>query len=201
MPECNKKADTIGKRITALRKERNLTQEQLANALHMQRVTLNYWENDTRAVSTPDIIRLADYFGTTCDYIMRGVEPENVDAHRTLGLSNGAIRALKRFQSNCDFGKDGSYSAFGERIIRNKQALSVLDCISAVLEEPNHSDRLNALLCLHAYFTTDIDKNTLYTIDPSLMPVRGSDIYAARLLDIQVALIRLKESIDATKIK
>ena len=51
-----KKSSQVGSRIAALRKERGLTQEQLAERLHVTRQTVSSWET---ANSYPDVEMLA----------------------------------------------------------------------------------------------------------------------------------------------
>ena len=63
---------TIGERLLRLRKERNLSQEELANVLDVSRQTISKWETDQ---STPDfdkIIPLCEYFGITSDELLTG---------------------------------------------------------------------------------------------------------------------------------
>ena len=63
---------TIGERLLRLRKERNLSQEDLANVLDVSRQTISKWETDQ---STPDfdkIVPLCEYFGITSDELLTG---------------------------------------------------------------------------------------------------------------------------------
>ena len=63
---------TIGDRLLKLRKERNLSQEELANVLDVSRQTVSKWETDQ---STPDfdkIIPLCEYYGITSDELLTG---------------------------------------------------------------------------------------------------------------------------------
>ena len=63
---------TIGDRLLKLRRERNLSQEDLANELDVSRQTISKWETDQ---STPDfdkIIPLCEYFGITSDELLTG---------------------------------------------------------------------------------------------------------------------------------
>lgn len=63
---------TIGERLLKLRKERNLSQEELANVLDVSRQTVSKWETDQ---STPDfdkIIPLCEYYGITSDELLTG---------------------------------------------------------------------------------------------------------------------------------
>ena len=66
--------ETLGKRIAALRKEKGLTQEQLAEKVGVSAQAVSKWEND---VSCPDITLLpllADLFGVSVDELL-GVKP------------------------------------------------------------------------------------------------------------------------------
>lgn len=90
----------IGERIRELRLKKNMTQQELANipTLRVQRNLVNYWENDERDIKSWQIIALADFFNVTCDYILRGIEAENVDIHKKTGLSETAINILSFYK-------------------------------------------------------------------------------------------------------
>jgi len=64
--------DTLGKRIAALRKEKGMTQEELAEKLGVSPQAVSKWENGQ---SCPDISllpRLAAIFGVTTDLLLTG---------------------------------------------------------------------------------------------------------------------------------
>jgi len=90
---------TIGKRIKKLRENKGDTQAVVAKNLNVQRETVNHWEAGTRDLKTEYTVKLADYFGVTCDCILRGVKAENVDIHRETGLTDKAINFLKRLSA------------------------------------------------------------------------------------------------------
>lgn len=80
--------ETMGKRITRLRKSINLTQEQLAEKLGITAQAVSKWEND---ISCPDISilpKLAEILGVTCDTLL-GTAPESkqYDETNTVNLS------------------------------------------------------------------------------------------------------------------
>ena len=63
-------------RLYQLRKGWGISQEELANAVGVSRQAVQKWE---AGASTPDLNNLsalADFFGVTLDYLVRGVEPE-----------------------------------------------------------------------------------------------------------------------------
>ena len=63
--------NTMGTRLCTLRKQRNLTQDQLAEAMGVSAQAVSKWEND---ISCPDIAmlpNLADYFQVSIDSLFR----------------------------------------------------------------------------------------------------------------------------------
>ena len=87
---------SFGERIRDLRLAKGMTQKELADipTLRIQRNLVNYWENDERDIKSGQIIALSNYFGVSCDYILRGVEAENIDFNKHTGLSDEAIKIL-----------------------------------------------------------------------------------------------------------
>lgn len=70
---------TIGNMIAALRKENNMTQEMLANALGVTNQAVSKWESEQ---SCPDIALLpaiADLFGVSLDYLFGRTDARTVD--------------------------------------------------------------------------------------------------------------------------
>ena len=62
----------IGKRIAQLRKEKNLTQEQLAEALYVTRQAVSSWENGKNQPDIETLTTLAEYFGVTIEELIYG---------------------------------------------------------------------------------------------------------------------------------
>ena len=66
---------SLGSRIYEYRRQRNITQEQLADAMGVTSQAVSKWEND---ISCPDIAilpQLADFFSVSMDRLVRGEEP------------------------------------------------------------------------------------------------------------------------------
>ena len=66
---------SIGERIIELRKEKNLSQQQLALALDVSRQAVSKWENDLASPDTIKLIQLADVLDTEVEYLATGVKP------------------------------------------------------------------------------------------------------------------------------
>ena len=69
---------SIGERITQLRKQHNISQQQLAQMMDVSRQAVSKWENDLSSPDTIHLIRLADALGTDVEYLATGKasEPE-----------------------------------------------------------------------------------------------------------------------------
>lgn len=66
---------SVGERITALRKERSLSQGQLAEALEVSRQAVSKWENDLSSPDTIKLIKLAEVLDTEVEYLATGRKP------------------------------------------------------------------------------------------------------------------------------
>lgn len=57
-------------RIKELRNERNMTQSEVAEAIHTSQRNIGRWENNEVLPTSEFIIRLADFFQVTTDYLL-----------------------------------------------------------------------------------------------------------------------------------
>lgn len=64
---------SIGERVFELRKQKNISQVQLAKALGISRQAVSKWENDLAAPDMMNLIRLADLLVTDTEYLATGV--------------------------------------------------------------------------------------------------------------------------------
>ncbi len=67
---------TFGEKLAALRRERQLTQEQLAELLGVSRQSVSKWEGDLAYPETDKLIRLSGLFGCSLDYLLRDAQPQ-----------------------------------------------------------------------------------------------------------------------------
>ena len=66
----------IGERITALRKEEDISQTELAKRLNVSRQAVSKWEQGVSSPDTAKLIQLAEILGTEVEYLATGVHPE-----------------------------------------------------------------------------------------------------------------------------
>ena len=62
---------TFGETLTALRKTKGLSQEQLAENLGLTRQTISKWELNQSSPDISYIIQLSDFFGVSADYLIK----------------------------------------------------------------------------------------------------------------------------------
>jgi len=62
--------DKLGDRIKQLRNEKDLTQEELADQLSLNRANIANWETNRALPDANTILQLADFFNVTTDYLM-----------------------------------------------------------------------------------------------------------------------------------
>lgn len=60
----------IGDIISELRKDRNMTQRDLARVLNTSVATISHYETETNAPDIVSLIKLADFFGVSVDYLL-----------------------------------------------------------------------------------------------------------------------------------
>jgi transcriptional regulator with XRE-family HTH domain len=62
-------------RIQYLRKNKGMSQEELADRVGVSRQAVSKWESEQSAPDLDRIIAMSELFGVTCDYILKGIEP------------------------------------------------------------------------------------------------------------------------------
>ena len=65
--------ENISTRLTELRKEHSLSQAKLAKHIGVTQKAIDFWEKGINEPKASYIIKLADYFKVTTDYIL-GIE-------------------------------------------------------------------------------------------------------------------------------
>lgn len=60
----------LGDKIKDLRTSYSLNQVELAKNLHVSKQTISNWENNNIPPSVDTLIRIADYFNVTTDYLL-----------------------------------------------------------------------------------------------------------------------------------
>ncbi|MBR4881011.1 MAG: helix-turn-helix transcriptional regulator, partial [Clostridia bacterium] len=57
----------LGAKLTALRLEKGVTQDDVANALDISNKTVSKWENGSSSPDIEMLVRISEYFGVSSD--------------------------------------------------------------------------------------------------------------------------------------
>ncbi|PAE66221.1 transcriptional regulator [Bacillus subtilis] len=69
----------FNKKLIALRKSKKLTQEEMASKIGVHRGTYANYERGHRQPDYETLVKIADFFEVTTDYLLRDTESENLD--------------------------------------------------------------------------------------------------------------------------
>lgn len=59
----------LGDNIKTLREKKDMTQEELCKSLNITQSALSHWELGRRQPNVDQLIKLADFFGVSLDYL------------------------------------------------------------------------------------------------------------------------------------
>ena len=144
MKEINNE-NSIGKIISKLRKDKGLTQAQLAEKLNVSDKTISKWEQDSGFPSIEFFPALANLFNVTIDYLMTGKEPEE----KIITMSKIELCAKKDDPSVLD---DFSYNSAK---IKDENGLTLMDYIKkynsvkvfeALIDDCKNAESYNAVI-------------------------------------------------------
>lgn len=77
---------TFGERLYQLRKQKYISQEELADIMNVSRQSISKWELDQTYPDIDNLVRLAEYFDVTVDFLVKGEETiitDNQDEEET----------------------------------------------------------------------------------------------------------------------
>lgn len=99
----------FAEKLIALRKSRELTQEQLAEQLNVSRQSISKWENGQVIPETEKLIELSRMFDVTMDYLLKPSEIDELSA-KTEMLEHQQKQMLVREQRRAQMFKNIMYS-------------------------------------------------------------------------------------------
>lgn len=74
---------TLGEKISKLRKENNITQEQLASMFGVSRQAISKWESDVAYPETDKLLKMSEMFKCSLDYLLRDRETAQIPQNKT----------------------------------------------------------------------------------------------------------------------
>lgn len=86
---------TFAKTLNSLLVKKNVHQDDMAQALGISTGSISSWRNGKKEPRLSMIIKIADYLGVDCHYLMTGIQAENYVCSNDLGLSTEVIDWLR----------------------------------------------------------------------------------------------------------
>ena len=129
--------ETLGQRITRLRKEKRYSQEDLAKKFNVTTQAVSKWENDLSAPDISILKELAKELGVTVDYLLSNEKEEIVNF----------IPKEERKNINKMILKIKILSGDGSKINVNLPMPIIIACVNSGINPPaiNGSDTLNSI--------------------------------------------------------
>lgn len=93
--QCRPELITFAKTLDFLLIEKSIHQEDMAQALDISTGSISSYRNGKKEPRLSMIIKIADYLGVDCHYLMTGIQAKNRVSSKELGLSEKAINAIK----------------------------------------------------------------------------------------------------------
>jgi transcriptional regulator with XRE-family HTH domain len=115
MPADNDIRKDFGQRIKQLRKQRNWTQKELATKIDVRFPQLNKYEGGLHTPPMEKLIKMAEVFDTTIDFLLTGDRSEQRPMHN--------LRLLERFQALEEFNAEDQEAVIkliDAMIVKNK---------------------------------------------------------------------------------
>lgn len=81
----------LGEKLKTLRTENRLHQEQVAHLVGVERSTVSLWENDLRQPSYAMLVRLANLYNVSTDYLLGMINERPLDLS---GLTTAEVRMI-----------------------------------------------------------------------------------------------------------
>lgn len=86
----------IGNNIAALRKQKGITQEELANELGVSAQAVSKWENNSSCPDVSLLTDIADYFGVSVDSLLRSENETIIEDVKSEGAQSHFISSNKK---------------------------------------------------------------------------------------------------------
>ncbi len=81
---------------------KRVTQKELAEYLGLSPQTISFYTTGERTPNLQTLIKLAEFFGVSVDYLLTGKKPENKNIRETIGLSDSTIERMQWVKEDFD---------------------------------------------------------------------------------------------------
>ena len=86
---------TLGERIYCMRKEKGLSQEQIAKELEVSRQSISKWELDQTTPEIDNLIKLSEIFNVSIDTLIKG-ENQTKESHATTRMADQEVSTFEK---------------------------------------------------------------------------------------------------------
>lgn len=129
---------TCGEKIAIIRKENNLTQEQLAELLKVSRQSISKWEKGVSFPDTERLIQFSKMFSCSLDYLLKDeIESRDINQTREGEMANREYY-MRIFRTYISFAPwfgfiIGIYNIFQERNKFHNRKILVLSALGSIV--------------------------------------------------------------------
>lgn len=137
---------SIGKMIFLLRSERGLRQKDFASLLDVSPSTIGMWETDKRQPDLDALVKIADYFEVTTDFLLsRNSNSNMIDKDRARNLKGLDKIDNDMFTSFKELNLDNKYIILGEtmKLLKEQRHEESTDILSGA---PKTAEELEELV-------------------------------------------------------
>lgn len=182
----------FSKILKQLRSEKHISQSELASALNISNRTISMYEQGNSEPTVETLIKLADFFNVSADYLIGRSEGRLLEDHEIyerLGLNDEAILCLEHFKQ---ISKNNEYN---QKQLRNINALlSDFDTLMSISDYLNTGLKKGQYVICNYYVSQNGEDliSTPQSTEKLLNATQWGNMFFS---DIQENLIRLRKSI------
>lgn len=180
--EKNQK-ETFGRRLAALRKEMNITQQKVSQDTNISITTITKYETSARNPSYEDLTTLAKYFNTTTDYLLGLSDTKTLDQNiasvcKCTGLNENAVENIINHinMPGPIFERINKGEIVSTTIFTQQYYDTVKQVLNIILSSNEFWNIVINYSCIPGAFTQISSLNDLNTITRNALSLCGNDM-------------------------
>lgn len=140
------------------------TLKALGEYVGIRQQTISLYKNGTTQPTPENLVKIAEYFNVSVDYLLTGISSENKDMHEELGLSEDAITLMKYAKDTEGFNGAAPLIKLLDSLLSDKDFYEFLEELDLKAEQVRSVlngkfDKSNAgNLDIEGYFIWDLQK-------------------------------------------
>lgn len=141
------------------------TQKALAQAIGIRPQTISLYMDGTTKPTSDNLLKIAQYFEISTDYLLTGVSSDNKDLHKQLGLSEDAVNLIKRAHKDDQVGSASPVIPILDELLSSVEFFQFLEDLSLKIENlkklaklsPTEKENLMQGLNVQGYWEWDLN--------------------------------------------